>query len=895
MRIGSNTDGSAALDLNGPADVPFHPLEADWVERPAFELFREQARAFPDRVASDDGTSSLTYGQVLAGAEGLARELRPEREAGQAVGVLLPNDANYPVAVLGCLAAARPCVMLDRHHPAARIAAIIRDAGLSTIVLTRADLEAGYLLPAGMRIVVIDDALVPGTEASATPIAPASPDAASFVVYTSGSTGQPKGIVLSQRSVLHRAAELITTVHLGPDDKVLSLASPSTIGGLQQIFEAMLAGATLFKLDLQRLSLERVLEIVAARGITMMFSTPAVWRAVARIDGARRSLAGLRCIQTSGDVLLRVDLEAVRTVLPATCHVLSVYGATEAPALLQWFVPEQVPDEETRVPVGYPLPGISLSIVDESGAICGDGQPGELVVRSRWTALGLWRDGKVGAGSFKFDSPDSAVRTYRTGDLARRRHDGLFVILGRQDRQIKIRGNRVELADIETAMQRAPFVADAAVVARRLDAEPQLLAFVVPRTVGQDIADATRAVLREALPAHMRPTRLFTIDEMPLLPGRKVDEAALLRIADARSPVQIGRGPAGSGERASERATDMVSRAWRRTLGSRPPPSDETFDQVSGDSLRLLQLVFHLERLAGRSLPLERFHGEMRPSEFALELDRQLAPALVARDSGKPVVFFMPGYGGDEPRLGRFRAACANMLDIRPLHYPALPRLADADASFDSISAHVADQIDRAQPEGPVALAGYSVGGDVAYCAALRLVERGRAVGLLAIFDTDTGGDAPPTAAAVPRSIWQRLGRLVPIVRRGDWNELIAGLFPAGRVVRPPLVHIVRGLAGFRRIGTANLTFYLKRHLHEAFVQAHHSAWLSLGVVRRVAAPIVLFRSQQEGRTTDDLGWRSRADRLTVVDVPGNHLTMFGPNEVDELASAFHREVVLRR
>src|SRR6185437_15675669 len=237
---------------------------------------------------------------------------------------------------------------------------IVRDAGLAAVVMKGSDIADGYLLPAGVLAVELESALQGGTPPERMPAAPPPPDAASFVVYTSGSTGTPKGIVLSQRGVLHRAAELVNAVHLRPDDKVLSLASPGTIGGLQQIFEVMLAGASLVKLDLQRVGLGLVVGAVAERRITMMFSTPAVWRSVARLEGARDSLTSLRCIQSSGDTLLKVDYELIRAVLPADCHFLSVYGATEAPALLQWFV-DSSPKDEVRVPAGYPLPGFDFA------------------------------------------------------------------------------------------------------------------------------------------------------------------------------------------------------------------------------------------------------------------------------------------------------------------------------------------------------------------------------------------------------------------------------------------------------------------------------------------------------------------------------------------------------
>ena len=385
------------LDLNGPT-VPFRPFREDWVDRPVIDLFKSAAAEFGDRVACEDIAARLTYAQVWAACRRLTYMVDSAVPAGQAVGILLPNEAAYPVAILACLAANRPCVMIDRHHPEERVSAIVRDAGVGAIILARSDIVGGLLLPAGVRTIVIDEALEEGPAPDRPSTSPMSPGAAGFIIYTSGSTGQPKGIAISQRAILHRVGQLINAVHLHPEDKLLSLASPGTIAGLQHIFEAILTGATLVKLDLQRTGLGRVVQAIGEMGITMMFSTPAVWRNVSRIDGVAPALAGLRCVHSSGDALLAIDLEQLREVLPEGCHVLSSYGASEAPALLQWFVPPELPNDEPRVPAGYPLPGFDFALLDDSGNAVKEGEPGELVVKSPWMALGLWRGGAVQPG-----------------------------------------------------------------------------------------------------------------------------------------------------------------------------------------------------------------------------------------------------------------------------------------------------------------------------------------------------------------------------------------------------------------------------------------------------------------------------------------------------------------
>lgn len=782
------------LDFNGPT-VPFRRFRDEWVGQPAIELFREAAETFAEHIACQDFDGHLTYAQLWAACRRLAATIEATVAAGAAVGVLLPNEASYPVAVLACLAAGRPCVMIDRHHPEDRVAGIIRDAGLAAVIMRRADVVDGLALPAGVCTIAIDEALQDGPTPEGIANHTLPSDGPSFVVYTSGSSGRPKGIVLSQRAVLHRASELVNAVHLRPDDKVLSLASPSTIGGLQQIFEVMLSGAALVKLDLQRVGLGRVVAAVGERAITMMFSTPAVWRSVAGIETARASLTSLRCIQSSGDVLLAVDLALIRTVLPADCRVLSVYGATESPALVQWFVPPDKPNDESRVAAGYPLAGISLAVLDEAGNAVVDGEPGELVVKSGWMSRGLWRNGTVHPGPFELDARDPTTPVYRTGDVVRFRPDGLLVTLGRMDRQVKVLGNRVELAEIETVLKRTPDVLDAAVVARRIGTEPRLYAFVVPR--GADAPEfiaRVRSRLTDGLPAYMRPSRVFVIGEMPLLPGRKVDEESLLAHAARHAVSDTIPSPAAAAQ-ASRQSIDLVGTAWRRTFGQ-APRNDDRFDENGGDSLRLLQLVFHLERLHGQSLSLDKFHGEMRPSEFALALDGLLGTRQEVRPSALRQVFLVPGLGGDAPLLAGFRANCARALDIHTLSYPSLGHLSRGD--FGDIVAHVAGQVESVCPEGSLLLAGYSFGGDVAYAVAERLLRRGRRISGLLILDTnavDFGDDGKPRE----RGKWmRRFVTLCRLTRDRQWGVIMNVALPPTVVDRSSTKRLLRLLSILR-------------------------------------------------------------------------------------------------
>ena len=876
------------LNLNGPRSAGFRPVACDWTERPAIALFAEAAARFPQAAACEDIDRQISFDAMWKAARRLAWRIDETIPLGRPVGVLLPNQAMYPAAVLACLAAARPCVLIDRNYPADRVAAVIGDAGLTGLVLAQADIAAGYPLPTEAITLAVEDAFVDAKAPADMPVGPVPVDSASFIVYTSGSTGRPKGIVLSQRAVLHRAAELVDAVHLNHTDKVLSLASPGTIGGLQQIFEVMLTGATLVKLDLQRVGLGQVLQAVAHKRITMMFSTPAVWRSVAQLDGAREALASLRCIQSSGDILLRVDHDLIRTVLAPGCAVLSVYGATEAPALLQWFV-QDPPPEESRIPVGYPLPDIDFALVDEQGAPAAEGEVGELVVRSAFTSLGLWRDGAVVPEPFDIDPARPDLKIYRTGDLARRRPDGLFVVLGRRDRQVKIRGNRVELAEIETALRATPGVRDSAVIVHRTAAEPLVVGFVVPNSdASPGLADEVRAGIARRLPAYMRPKQLHVLETLPLLHGRKVDEAALQSLAASFR----GRAAAeAQGVGGGTSAKAMVDRAWRAAVG-RPPRPGQSFDEAGGDSLGFLQMLYHIERLAGRALPLEQLHAELDADSIALALDRTLVGEAPTFGADAPVIFFFPPSGDTDRFLAGFCRAVADRVPLRVLNYPGVGVLARPDASLETIAAHAVRQIDREKPEGRLVIAGYSAGSDVAYAALGQLRSSGRQVALLGVFDTDVTGIPYPAPPAPPRSPAARLSRLWRGLRRGYWLRLASMLLTDELFARPAARRATGLLVALDPPIPESWKLVLSTIVQLRLFQRLHTDWLTGRTGDRVDTPVLLFRSAEPRPpgVPRDLGWSNRADRIDVVDVRGDHQGIFQAEDHDlmvrELVSA---------
>ena len=275
-----------------------------------------------------------------------------------------------------------------------------------------------------------------------------------------------------------------------------------------------------------------LLALIREERVTILRGAPALLRLLFELDGSVAAFAHLRVVRIYGERVLWADLVKWRANSPVGCHFCVAYGQTEGYAS-QWFV-QAARASDGAVPVGYLLPGQRYAIIDDAGNLVAPGDVGELIVKSQYVALGVWEGGRCRPGGARPDTSDPGFRVLSTGDLARVDDDLLLHIVGRRDRQVQIRGQRVEPAEIEDVLSRVPGVAAAAVVVGSDSERPALFGFVVTQD-GDDagLHGRLRAALHQSLPAYMHPARTLVIDRLPLLAGGKVDTKELLALAAA--------------------------------------------------------------------------------------------------------------------------------------------------------------------------------------------------------------------------------------------------------------------------------------------------------------------------------------------------------------------------
>jgi amino acid adenylation domain-containing protein len=870
--------GDRPLDLGGPSDVPFEPFDDGAIENSVISRFHEMAVRYPTRTAIDDGETRLTYAEVWRITCHLARRVESIVPAGRPVAVILPNATLFPVAALACLAVGRPYVAIDLDYPTARNAEILREADVAAAITQPGLPVADALIPASLPVIYADigESLA---AADQPPLEPVGPESPAVILFTSGSTGRPKGICNNQRAVL-RVAHYTNACHINAEDRLILLHSPSTISGVSQTFAALLNGAMLRIAELRRLGISGVQQVIQDERITVYYSVPAVLRSLVGGADAQAALASLRIVRLGGDTVYETDLALCRAVLPPTCHLVGLFGLTEACCLFQWFVVPGMGDG-LRLPTGLPLPGFAFALIGPDGAPVPEGEIGELVVRGRCVARGLWQDGRL--VPFESDPADPDVRILRTGDLFRLRPDGMVEHHGRNDRQVKIRGMRVNAGEVEAALRRCDGVADAAVIVRNQNTmDGALVGFVVPqpgapRLIDNDLRRAVSAWLPEA----KRPVTIHVVEEIPRLPSFKPDAAALtgLDLTSLSKESEEHGGVAPEIVPDAPQVQDAVKRAWTAACGARSVARDLSWEEAGGDSLKALQMLLQIEDDLGARLSTDVLSEGMTPSTLWAAIERLLSDGIGQNtaDDRRITVFLMPGIVYDEPDLARFRLALRDQIRFVVIGYPNWREMIAAKADFEAVVTDAVAQILSQCGEGPICLAGYSFGGFVAFATAHRLVEAGHRVGFLGLLDArwqSSFSTSPLAAIAKRMSVIQRV--------RFHLQTRDFG------VVLRLILRILLELRAFKLLETlARLCVKINSRRavpHLIFVLRSYAihGWTP----QTLCVPTVLFNSE-EPRQQDDLDWSALCSPFSIVSVAGDHESMLAATNIERLCAQF--------
>jgi acyl-coenzyme A synthetase/AMP-(fatty) acid ligase/thioesterase domain-containing protein/acyl carrier protein len=737
-------DGRHPLDWNGPTSRRFARFRDSDLNRPVIDHFERVARRHPNRIAVTDSDTSLSYAELWDGVSGLAETIAAETKAGDLIGIVLPTSSMFPLAMLACLAAGRPFVALDPHYPDTWLGQVLEDAR-PALIIGGEDVLRGVEIVAPAARVIHLTGLPPAARKGWRPTG-LGLDQPACVLFTSGSTGRPKGIVNSERNLLQRVAQSINAAHINAEDKFLTLASLCTIVGVRDTLTALLAGASVRLLDPQRAGAREILSVIRAEAITILFGFPALLRSVMAYSGER--LGGtLRLVRVGGDTTLWSDIDRLRRWLGPEPKIQLIYAATEAP-MMQWFVDDSCRADDPRIPIGYPLPGNRLALIDEHGRNTPPGEVGELVVASPYVALGPWIDGRCATGGIE-SAEALPCRFFRTGDLVRQLPNGLLSRIGRKDRQVKIRGARVDLDGVEAVLRQNPFVRDVGALARpaiktsSADGELTLVAYVSPRDgAPAGLLDDLKELMRSA-PASVRPGRFYLVHEIPRLPSSKLDLRALKTLDEVN--VQSERAAvvaaAEAGPADGDGIARTVARVWQQVLQMPLISPEDDFFEVGGDSLKAVTFMIELERALSLELSLTLITEAPKFATLCEALRERRATGYVPLvplkpGDGSPPVFIIHGLGGNVAGLFPMTRRMTYPGAVIGIQARGLDGHEPPHATVEAMAVEYLRVVKARQPDGPYYLCGYSFGGLVAFEMARRLRASGDEVALVGLFDT---------------------------------------------------------------------------------------------------------------------------------------------------------------
>ena len=607
------------LDDGGPAGVRFERFTDDWIERPVFERFEYIVKRYGEKIAVDDGLARYSYHELVRASAQLARRVDAHAPPHAPVGILLPNCALVPIAALACLAAGRPFVPLDCDFPALRNEQIMAEAGLGALIVDASNANETRSVTS---VPQIDIASALANDAGDAKVSIAVAGGPALILYTSGSTGRPKGTCHDQRSMSYCVAQLTNSCHLNADDRIVLLNTAGTVVGIRNMFAALLNGAGLFIADPRSIGIHGVLRTLQYQRITFCNAVPTLLREFLKAKDAK-PFANLRVLRLGGEAIRARDIALLRSILPSSCYIQLSYGLTESASILQWFAPATWSPDGSRMPSGYSVPEQSIWLAQDDGA---PASRGELIVKSRYLALGYWQNGSLQQGSFEQDPDDPSLRILRTGDLVHLRDDGLMEIVGRKDRQVKINGLPVNPAEVEDALCRCDGVSEAVVISRRDQDVATLIAYVVPsRPAGESFVRDLRTAVAGHLPGYMRPAHIRVVDKIPLLPRFKPDIAALEQLeGSVAATTDIGENSEAVSVQ-SRRIKDAVSQAWVRVLGQQSFEANLPWYQTGGDFLKKIRLWLEVEKALGIRLPFEAFNDRATLNDIAANVEKAMA------------------------------------------------------------------------------------------------------------------------------------------------------------------------------------------------------------------------------------------------------------------------------
>jgi amino acid adenylation domain-containing protein len=874
------------------------------------ECFEEQAARTPEAIAVVFGSERLTYCELSVRSNRLANRLRALGVGAEVlVGICLERSADMVIALLAVLKAGGAYVPLDPQLPRERLALMQEDSGVA-IVITRRDLFDAMPWDRKSVLCVENSWELIGRESEECPARLAGPESLAYVMYTSGSTGKPKGVAVEHRAIVNFLGSMRTAPGISDRDRLLAVTTLSfDIAGLE-IYLPLIAGAQL-TIAPQAAVVDgaELARLLRESNATIMQATPVTWRLL--VDSGWNGLPRLKML-CGGEALSR---ELANRLLLAGGELWNLYGPTETTI---WSTIHRVDLRTGLVPIGRPIANTHTYVCDQNRQLVPAGIAGELYIGGDGLAREYFRRPEITAERFVADPFRPGYRMYRTGDLVRCLADGNLEYLGRQDRQVKLRGFRIELAEIEAALEQQPGVRQALVELREDTPGDQRLTAYLMSAARSDV-QMLRQALATRLPAYMVPSAFVFLDAFPLTPNGKVDRKAL-PLPGAPTPIDLASPVSGR-----ESTQNQLTAIWRTLLSVSEIGLHDDFFALGGHSLLTVQLQSRIRQQFSRELSITQLFQQPTIAALAELLDAD--PKIISRTTDVPgastsasaaaappgravertpsegslprgsgydsarngypydgeaqrlsclvpaqpggtqlPLFLVAGFQGQDDTLLVLSRIIPHLGPDQPV-YGLRPRWVQGGELYSSVEEEAREYLDElrvVQPDGPYLLGGYCLSGLVAFEMARQLLREGERVALLALIDTER----PTATRTFVANVWARWERarhrfavIWDLLRLNDRSKSRAARnlirTKTKRLIRPSTTEI-----------SPEEAFYRSRMGYQRLIRDY--------VPTPYPGRITLIVNEDLYRSDRYRGWRGiPVGELFVKRAPGDHITMF--------------------
>ncbi|WP_372368134.1 amino acid adenylation domain-containing protein [Candidatus Uabimicrobium sp. HlEnr_7] len=715
-----------------PVNENYIEFTQEEIEQSIYSRYVKQVEKFPENLAVNTDNKGLSYKELANAANDLAYVLKKELgDAPDRVALLCSHNTNMIIAILGVLRAGKIYIPLETHYFSERQKDIVADADIRAIITEDFHVDKARELYS-TTVINIDELgqQVNIDELSNKDIV--SADTTSYILYTSGSTGIPKGVVQNHRNVLHFIRNYVNNLKITSDDRLMMIAGYNFDASIMDIFGALLSGASLYLFDLKNKGIENLGSWMVKNKITVYHSTPTVYR---HFVGTLRDeeFADLRLVVLGGEAVYKKDVELYQRHFGRECLFVNGFGPTESTVTLQNIIDHNVQIMGNSVSVGYPVEDTEITLLNEQG------KPteiyGEIAIKSEHLALEYWRQPQITKEAFT-DLQNKKERLYRTGDMGYLQADGRILFTGRKDFQVKIRGIRVELGEIEAAIEQYPLVFENAVVYKNKQEESFLVGYLVVNN-SCDMNDLND-FLHQKLPGYMVPAHFVILEKLPLNSNGKVDKKKLTAL-DVEIVTKEYVPPQTEMEK-------TLCRIWQEVLKVEKIGITDDFFALGGHSLLVITVMskirefLRLDEDDYKTLPLYLMLTNPTVAKLAqaidninggMDINKDIVICMNNKTSNKPI--FLVHSAHVDPIS--YHHLCKS-LDGKVTAYTIRTEELDPYSSIEKTASYHIKNIRSVQPDGPYVIGGMCMGGLVAFEVARQLQDEGENVKFVFIMDS---------------------------------------------------------------------------------------------------------------------------------------------------------------